>query len=1103
MAEDPDPLDALAKEVVEDGKILDENELWWWNRKVFTAVRAGDVRYPAICAYRPPGWNVFNALYLRVTAVREREQEIDVDFGDYFDFEMENSLDKVGVVLNGKARYCRYRERGVHYEFNIQLLHPLELNDKSRFSWMLKAAGGSGAREADFWRIYDRNQFVFWNSYGKRAERKYVDPIKQSLTSAAFVAWLHQPLLRRMRLQRSKLKYYQAELVEKNPVDTLRYFDEDEDHAFAPVPAGSVPPSPAGNADVEIILKRYRALIEASLWCFYSVMTSEMRDQNKAMRSAPEQQETEEDDANTNDEYLNDDRPNSFPLVEGGWFYNWSGVKGVFDTRRLFAAAVYGEISKRDNQLNLITKKNNTLKDFFIDERYPLGDSLSHIFESKCLIRAQINTMQSYIGTRVHMRAVLRLVGGADEIAFAESEEVQNEERVRVRTGGAALWCRVSDSDAYFPGTNANQFISNLRTDEFPESAYFRDRPVAQTPAGAVVPDEPSRDSQKFIRKDVRDFMMGEGDTSLEASSFTSVLERDMADEFSKCKEVLDEARGGGWKTKDLQIIGTEVPVYNPYCMFKSARDSDHGKYRFFCSQADFVALATSEAVDGTHPKMIVMGEIKVLMERNSPIERIKDPRTMSQSVTNAVLFQMQTGIEVGAVMHVHLSRRKNPEVSYVTCVYLRLPANIVDIKRSVGITLRPQKTKDNAGVAYCDGKSMCVFEKGEMKKPPGVDLKALELLQVPLQENNQWYNQINPSRVATEPWLRWRGENDQKIVNVSHMFQNTSFACVRDDDDDQNPLQLESHTSESEGQLTPRTLRRMRRDLVREEGRRERGGGGGDGEGGGGGGNLNDDLDRESNAGSEPPEEPPEEPPPAPLAPPAQDNEQQAQQPQQQGLQGLRASFRQTPSTLERNARMYPPNEPEDAKNRRLALRDVVRAAAETILATPPVGPIYDRVCAELRVRAFRTWGRRLKNMRVFSEMPVYRRILADGVNTRRVYSGNRMTPELMNEEPTPAKFIQDPRGTLKQLVIRALHRYVNDTAFRTIDLVGTPENDPNAHGVGGEVLTKREMSRKFIHNSQRAYWDGRVSDWASNVAVPAAMNAVTVALTTGRAIV
>ena len=63
--------------------------------------------------------------------------------------------------------------------------------------------------------------------------------------------------------------------------------------------------------------------------------------------------------------------------------------------------------------------------------------------------------------------------------------------------------------------------------------------------------------------------------------------------------------------------------------------------------------------------------------------------------------------------------------------------------------------------------------------------------------------------------------------------------------------------------------------------------------------------------------------------------------------------------------------------------------------------------------------------------------------------------------------------------------------------------ENDPNAHGVGGEVLTKREMARKFIHNSQRAYWDGRVSDWASNVAVPAAMNAVTVALTTGRAIV
>ena len=199
----------------------------------------------------------------------------------------------------------------------------------------------------------------------------------------------------------------------------------------------------------------------------------------------------------------------------------------------------------------------------------------------------------------------------------------------------------------------------------------------------------------------------------------------------------------------------------------------------------------------------------------------------------------------------------------------------------------------------------------------------------------------------------------------------------------------------------------------------------------------------------------------------------------------------------------MYPPNEPGEAKNRRLALTDVVRAAADAIITTPPVGPIYERVCAELNVRAFRKWSDRLKNMRVFSEMSVYRRILGDGVNARRVFSGNRMTAELMNEEPTPQKFVQNPRGTLKQLVIRALHRYVNDTAFRTIDLVGTPENDPNAHGVGGEVLTKREMALKFIHNSQRAFWDGRVSEWASDVVVPAAINAITVALTTGRAIV
>lgn len=137
---------------------------------------------------------------------------------------------------------------------------------------------------------------------------------------------------------------------------------------------------------------------------------------------------------------------------------------------------------------------------------------------------------------------------------------------------------------------------------------------------------------------------------------------------------------------------------------------------------------------------------------------------------------------------------------------------------------------------------------------------------------------------------------------------------------------------------------------------------------------------------------------------------------------------------------------------------------------------------------------------MQVFSELPVYRRMVGDG---RRVFSGNRMTIDLMNAEPTVEHFLDKPDSVLKQLVIRALHRHVNDAAFKTIDLVGTPENNPNVHSVGGEVLTKREMSRKFIHNSQRAFWNERVSQWGSTVGVPAALNAVTMALTTGRAIV
>jgi hypothetical protein len=94
---------------------------------------------------------------------------------------------------------------------------------------------------------------------------------------------------------------------------------------------------------------------------------------------------------------------------------------------------------------------------------------------------------------------------------------------------------------------------------------------------------------------------------------------------------------------------------------------------------------------------------------------------------------------------------------------------------------------------------------------------------------------------------------------------------------------------------------------------------------------------------------------------------------------------------------------------------------------------------------------------------------------------SGNRMTNELMNQQPTDANFRADPYDVLRTLVVRALHRHINHSVFTRYDLVSTGPMVANTRAVplGGNTFAKEVMARQFIHNSQRAFWDDRVSHW------------------------
>ena len=144
-----------------------------------------------------------------------------------------------------------------------------------------------------------------------------------------------------------------------------------------------------------------------------------------------------------------------------------------------------------------------------------------------------------------------------------------------------------------------------------------------------------------------------------------------------------------------------------------------------------------------------------------------------------------------------------------------------------------------------------------------------------------------------------------------------------------------------------------------------------------------------------------------------------------------------------------------------------------------------------------FNDWANRLKELAAFMPVAVY-----NDAAGAAVMSGERMTVDLMNAQPTVEDFLDNPATVLRMLVVRALHRHVNHSVFATFDLQSTP-NDGNTNPntarvplVNGHRFHKGVMSRKFLHNSQRAYWSRTVSEWALQHALPAARCLIIVAL-------
>jgi hypothetical protein len=185
-------------------------------------------------------------------------------------------------------------------------------------------------------------------------------------------------------------------------------------------------------------------------------------------------------------------------------------------------------------------------------------------------------------------------------------------------------------------------------------------------------------------------------------------------------------------------------------------------------------------------------------------------------------------------------------------------------------------------------------------------------------------------------------------------------------------------------------------------------------------------------------------------------------------------------------NNRHYPIDEPVANVNARTALNNAVFAAANQILAPPSLAaPRFNNVVLNGQPAVFTWYKQRLKSIAQFFPVePVH--LAVPNAN-----SGPRMLNAMMNPQPTLADFQAGRAAVIRQLVVRALHRYVDDFVVRAIDLL----NPAAANTVNG--IDKIMLSRRFMHNSQRAYWANTALGWARVQVLPVAVNMVTVAIT------
>ena len=450
----------------------------------------------------------------------------------------------------------------VQFLYNMVVMKKNELEDE--FSYLL-----------DERRIWEKNQFTFWNAQGREtffAEHLYIDPIRRIMLAktakevpprlsidqnnnmrycescAEYLAWLHHPILMAMHDERMRITsralngFNTLESRQKHGVNII-VGSEDIDNPMSWKPVLDPDQDYVKNATDKLI-----ARLEASVWSINNVMRPEWIEQMQRFGVGVDDED--------------DERHREFPIPSGRC-YHWSNMVTRGKQLEMRQQSVFIRIQREDtppstepltergrrfqNRRAITDPPTNNAKfanhanlgDLFNDNTpnrwkwEPINDTISKMLNSQMMVGGQSQAFQTFIGTRVHFRLSIAMSGGLLEQPAEENGYI-----------------KLQDGRIFFPSLDAPEAQADQNT-----SAVFT--------RGKRGEDS----DERMIASDVYTFLKGEEERALDMMSYTKIIMWEMQEGFKNFLEAYRRSlpEEDTFRPSKFIMVGLEVPLWNPF----------------------------------------------------------------------------------------------------------------------------------------------------------------------------------------------------------------------------------------------------------------------------------------------------------------------------------------------------------------------------------------------------------------------------------------------------------------------------------------------------------------------------------------------------------